>query len=119
MAEGSIKYPICTVDSVRHMIQDGRRVAIDVSHIDINAEIQGNRTEWLAILDLLANSSSLFELHMSQRVGIRDGHTVIHKHSFGLDYVRMLRDKVPIVLESNMKKVSREIIQNQINLILS
>lgn len=119
MAVGTLKYPVCTVQAVRHYMKQNYRLAIDLSHIDINIRAQNNRFEWLRLLEELKEYPHITELHMSQAMGLRDAHAEITKTTFGLDFLRQCRDKVEyVILESNMHRKSDEEIQRQINILI-
>lgn len=89
-------------------------LAVDVSHLWI--QLQQNLLD-KNTLDRLKHYPLIRELHLSANAGRYDSHEPLENSSFGLDWLRSLGRRVPVVLECRMHRMSPAARSAQITLI--
>lgn len=92
----------CGVELDRAMDEE-RKLAVDVSHIDIQRRLGVITQE---TIHRLFDYAHITEIHVSAARGTHDAHSPINVDTFGLAWARERSANLPIVLECYMHKLS-------------
>lgn len=109
------KYHLGNSEDLTWAMDEGFKLAVDVSHIYIQLQSGSLST---SVWQRLQRYEQIKELHLSSNNGRVDIHKPLTKNSFGLDWVRERgKDNIPVVLECYMHKLSNQERLEQIELI--
>lgn len=99
-------------EELARAMQDGRRLAVDVAHLQIQRHhgvLAGS------VWDRLADYDRIAEVHVSASIDHRDAHAPVSKDTWGLDWARArLRSGTPVVLECYMHHLDEDARRRQI-----
>jgi hypothetical protein len=103
-------------DELLKAMQDGRRLAVDVAHLQIQRH---HGVLAPSVWDRLADYDRIAEVHVSGSIGRRDAHAPVSKDTWGLDWARArLRSGTPVVLECYMHHLDDDARRHQIEEVL-
>lgn len=105
----------CGEEMMRAM-QDGRRLAVDVAHLQIQRH---HGVLARGVWERLADYDRIVEVHVSESVGCRDAHAPVSKDTWGIEWARArLRSGTPVVLECYMHRLDEDARRRQIEEVL-